>query len=265
MYDRFNREINYLRISVTDKCNLRCVYCMPSEGVPKKKHKDFLSFEEITEVVREGAALGLRKVRLTGGEPLVKRGIADLVSMISSVKGVEHLAMTTNGVVLEGLAPDLRAAGLDSLNISLDTLSPERYNRITRVGDITPVLRGLDAAAAAGFPIKINTVITDDTSAEELEALRQYCFSRGFRIQFINHFSICGEKRDDYRFDRPPACRDCNRIRLLAEGILKPCLHSDDEIVLDKNDIRGCLIETIRRKPEHGGVCGSRDMHEIGG
>ncbi len=265
MHDRFNREITYLRISVTDKCNLRCIYCMPSEGVSKKKHKDFLSFEEITEVAREGAALGLRKVRLTGGEPLVKRGIVDLVSMISSVKGVDHLAMTTNGVLLEGLAPDLRAAGLDSLNISLDTLSPERYSRITRIGDITAVLKGIETAAAAGIPVKINTVIMDDTSAAEIETLRQFCFSRGFRIQFINHFSIGGEKRDDYQFDRPPACRDCNRIRLLADGILKPCLHSDDEIVLDKNDIRGALIETIRRKPEHGGVCGSRNMSEIGG
>jgi cyclic pyranopterin phosphate synthase len=105
----------------------------------------------------------------------------------------------------------------------------------------------------------------NDTAAEDIEALRQFCFNRGFRIQFINHFSIDGEKRDDYEFDRPPACKNCNRIRLLPEGVLKPCLHSDDEIILDKNDIRGSLTETIRRKPEHGGTCSSRNMSEIGG
>ena len=265
MRDCYNREINYLRISVTDKCNLRCIYCMPPQGVVKKQHKYFLSFEEITAVVREGAALGLRKVRLTGGEPLVKRGIVDLVSMLSPLKGIDHLAMTTNGVLLDSFARDLRTAGLDSLNISLDTLNPERYGRITRGGDITAVLKGIDAAAAAGFPLKINTVIMDDTAAEEIETLRQFCYTRGFRIQFINHFSINGEKRDDYEFDRPPACRDCNRIRLLADGVLKPCLHSNDEIALDKNNIRASLLETVRRKPEHGGVCDSRNMSEIGG
>ncbi len=265
MQDRFGRNINYLRISITDKCNLRCVYCMPEDGVPRKEHGEFLSFEEITQVVRAGVPLGLKKIRLTGGEPLVKRGIVDLVGMVRSVEGIEHLAMTTNGVLLEDMAEKLREAGLDSLNVSLDTLDPERYHRITRCGTISDVLRGLDAAKRAGFPVKINMVIMDDTQAGEIEELRQFAYAMGFAIQFINHFSIHDTKFSDYRFDRPPACRNCNRIRLLAEGVLKPCLHSDEEIKLDLRNIPASLKKAVLHKPAKGEACTTRDMHEIGG
>ena len=134
MYDSYNREITYLRISVTDKCNLRCRYCMPEEGVPVRRHEEFLSFEEITAVVRAAVKLGVTKVRLTGGEPLVKRGIVDLVRMVRSVEGLRHLAMTTNGTLLARFAGELKAAGLDSVNVSLDTLDPERYRHLTRGG-----------------------------------------------------------------------------------------------------------------------------------
>ncbi|MBN1835386.1 MAG: radical SAM protein [Spirochaetales bacterium] len=265
MYDSYNREINYLRISVTDKCNLRCRYCMPAEGVPARSHEEFLSFEQIVQVVRVGVGLGLTKIRLTGGEPLVKRGIVELVRMIREVEGVRHLGMTTNGVLLAGYAAPLRSAGLDSVNISLDTLDPERYHHITRVGDIRRVLEGIEAAREAGFPIKINMVVLEDTEPQEIEEMRGFCAAKGLTLQLINHYALGEEKRNDYVFDRPPRCESCNKIRLLADGTLKPCLHSDDEIPLDLDNIEGSLKRTIAAKPERGGVCTNRPMVGIGG
>ena len=265
MYDSYDRQIDYLRISVTDKCNLRCVYCMPAEGVPLRGHEEMLSFEQIRAVVRAGVGLGITKVRLTGGEPLVKRGIVGLVKTIREVPGLRHLGMTTNGVLLEPLAAALRQAGLDSLNISLDTLNPERYRALTRCGEITRVLAGIEAARVQGFPIKINTVVLNDTPAEEISALREFCSQRSLTLQLINHYSLTEEKMDHYKFDRPPDCSKCNRIRLLADGHLKPCLHSDHEIPLDFGDLEASLRRAILSKPERGSVCSQRSMMEIGG
>jgi cyclic pyranopterin phosphate synthase len=265
MYDSFNRRITYLRISVTDKCNLRCRYCMPEEGVPIRRHQDYLSFEQITAVVQAAVRLGVTKVRLTGGEPLVKRGIVELVGMIRGVEGLQILAMSTNGILLPRYAGPLKAAGLDSLNISLDTLDPERYRRITRIGDIRHTLAGIDAAVAEGFPVKINMVVLEDTSKSEIERMRRFCTQKGAKLQLINHYDLSAEKSDDYRYDRPPRCEECNRIRLLADGILKPCLHSDLEIPVDFNDIEASLLETVARKPARGMICTVRSMMEIGG
>lgn len=265
MLDLYNREITYLRISVTDKCNLRCTYCMPEEGVDLRHHTDFLSFEQITQVVRVGVGLGLTKIRLTGGEPLVKKGITDLVRMIAGVDGVRHVAMTTNGVLLQAMAAELKAAGLASVNISLDTLDPERYREITRVGSIEKALEGIEAARAQGFPIKLNMVVLDETTIDEIESMRRFCLQKKIRLQLINHFSLNEEKYNNYTFDRPPKCENCNRIRLLADGQLKPCLHSDLEIPLDLDDIEGSLRRTILSKPERGSVCENRLMYEIGG
>jgi cyclic pyranopterin phosphate synthase len=265
MYDSYNRRIDYLRISVTDKCNLRCRYCMPEEGVALRRHEDYLSFEQITEVVRAAVKLGVIKVRLTGGEPLVKRGIVGLVRMLHGVRGLKHLAMTTNGTMLTRYARGLKAAGLDSLNISLDTLDPERYRYLTRRGEIEWVLQGIEAARAEGFPVKINMVVLEDTSQQEIEGLRRFCSQKGLKLQLINHFSLGAEKMDDYHFDRPPRCEECNKIRMLADGFLKPCLQSDQEIPIDMNDIEGSLLETVARKPERGSVCTGRSMMEIGG
>jgi cyclic pyranopterin phosphate synthase len=265
MYDSYNRPIDYLRISVTDKCNLRCRYCMPEAGVPERRHEEFLSHEQIAEVVRAGVRLGLAKIRLTGGEPLVKRGIVDLVAMIRAVPGVRHLAMTTNGTLLPTLAAPLRRAGLDSLNVSLDTLEAERYRQLTRWGNLADVLAGLEAAWREGFPLKINMVVLEDTSEGEIERMRDFCRAKSVRLQLINHFALDRPKRDPYLFDRPPKCKNCNKIRLLADGQLKPCLHSDLEIPLDPADIEGSLRRTILAKPENGCVCTNRSMAQIGG
>ncbi len=265
MFDQYNREISYLRISVTDKCNLRCRYCMPEEGVPRRSHEDLLSFEQITEVVRAAVRLGVTKVRLTGGEPLVRHGIVELVRMLARVEGLRHLAMTTNGSLLGSFAVELKEAGLRSVNVSLDTLNGARYRELTRGGDIRDVLDGIWDAMDAGLPVKINMVVLEDTPEIDVSHMKAYCQRVGARLQLINHFALDKEKRDGYRFDRPPSCATCNRIRLLADGTLKPCLHSDEEVKLDLSRIEESLREAVLSKPPRGGACVKRTMSEIGG
>ena len=266
MLDQFNREIHYLRISITDKCNLRCAYCMPEEGVPFKPHNAIMSFEEIVRVVESAAKLGIHKIRLTGGEPLVRKDVVELVRMIKAVEGIEHLGMTTNGVLLDKLAEPLREGGMDSLNISMDTLNPERYKKITRIGDISFTLRGIEAARSAGFgKIKINMVVMDNTPDGEIQEMDDFCVKKGLTLQLINHYDLSEEKQNTYVFDRPSKCAVCNRIRLTADGLLKPCLHSNQEIPVNPEDIISSLKETILAKPENGSVCTNRSMIEIGG
>ena len=146
MLDSFGRTIDYLRVSVTDRCNLRCTYCMPAEGVPLLRHEDILTFEEIAEVVRAAAAMGIGKIRLTGGEPLVRRGIVDLVRMLAAIPAIRDLSMTTNGTLLAGYAQRLAEAGLRRVNVSLDAVDAARYAAITRGGDVRQVLAGIAAA-----------------------------------------------------------------------------------------------------------------------
>lgn len=265
MFDRYNRPITYLRISVTDKCNLRCRYCMPAEGVPPRRHEDLLSLEQLAEAARAAVGLGVTKVRLTGGEPLVRRGIVQLVRMIAAIDGLTHLGMTTNGTLLAARARELRLAGLSSVNVSLDTLEAERYREITRGGAIEDALAGLRAAVAEGFAVKINMVVLSDTAPGEIEAMREFAGSAGARLQLINHFDLARRKTDGYAFDRPPACEGCNRIRLLADGTLKPCLHSNEELRLDPGRPAESLREAILSKPRRGGACTNRPMQQIGG
>ena len=265
MLDRFEREINYLRISVTDKCNLRCFYCMPEEGVLIRKHEDFLTFEQIEKIVQEAAKLGIKKIRLTGGEPLVKNGIEKLVEKISNIEGIEIVSMTTNGILLPQKANILIKRGLTKVNISCDTLNEKKYKKLTRGGDIQNVLKGIDAATAAGFKTKINMVVFEKTEKDEIRDMQDFCDKKGIKLQLINHYSLVSEKQEHYTFDRPPNCAKCNRIRLLADGSLKPCLHSNDEIKIDMNDIRDSLIRTILSKPKSGDSCSNRNMVEIGG
>lgn len=186
LIDRYGRRITYLRISVTDRCNLRCVYCMPPEGVSWMPHEKIITFEEIAQVVREAAALGVRKVRLTGGEPLVRRGLPDLIRMIAVVPGIEDISLTTNGILLEHMASELKEAGLHRLNVSLDTLKPDRYARITRGGSLDAVIRGLNAAEACGLaPIKINVVVVRGLNDDELLDLARLSIDRPWHVRFI--------------------------------------------------------------------------------
>lgn len=189
-FDEFGRNIDYLRVSVTDRCNLRCLYCMPEEGVPPKPHGSILSLEEIAAVIEIAAREGIKHIRLTGGEPLVRLGIADLIRQIRSIAGIESIALTTNGILLPEYALSLKQAGLDRVNISLDSLDPEQYRLITRWGDINLALRGIDAALETGFdPVKINVVVLRSLSQDFL-AFARMSLDRPLHIRFIEYMPV---------------------------------------------------------------------------
>ncbi|HPE21165.1 MAG TPA: GTP 3',8-cyclase MoaA [Candidatus Mcinerneyibacteriales bacterium] len=201
MNDLYKRQIDYLRISVTDLCNLRCIYCMPAEGVPKMHHADLLSFEEIVRLVNVFARIGVKKIRLTGGEPLVRKGIEELVAMLRAVEGIEEITLTTNGQLLEEKAPLLKHKGLGRVNVSLDTLDPEKYKKITRVGELFPVLKGIEAAREAGlFPVKINTVVMKGVNDDEVYDFAEMAIEQGLSWRFIEFMPLggVGEEQKNY-------------------------------------------------------------------
>lgn len=277
--DNYNRIISYLRISVTERCNFRCVYCMPAEGIQLANCDDLLSFEEIARVVRVGAKLGLSKIRLTGGEPTVRRDLPELVRTLRLINGINEIALTTNGARLLELAQPLKNAGLDRINISLDTLQPDRNAELTRRNHLPAVLQGIEAALAAGFTnLKINTVILRGINDDELCDLVSFAHEKGAQMRFIEFMPMGAARRDERnrtvsmremldrlkaRFDLVPEqksgendpargwtcrrtgarvgfitsmsdhfCGSCNRMRLTAEGGLRPCLHQDAEVDL---------------------------------
>ena len=303
MHDGFGRRVEYLRISVTDKCNLRCVYCMPVEGLPWLKREELLSYEEIAEVVRAMAGMGLRKLRITGGEPLVRRDLSTLVRKLRAVDGIEDIALSTNAVLLAEQAEELRAAGVDRLNVSLDSLRPERVDAISRrPGSAEAIFRGLDAAERAGFaPIKINCVVMRGRNDDEVADFAAITRERPWHVRFIEVMPTgadLGVSRDDFvssdeildavgrigalepvagpagngparYFAFPGAagtvgvitpmshnyCGSCNRMRLTADGQLRPCLFGSIQTNLRDPLRRGDPIEplvrqTLRIKPE---------------
>ena len=315
MLDGEGRLIEYLRLSVTDRCNCRCTYCMPAGGVPMLGHKDILSFEELTEVVSACAQLGVRKVRLTGGEPLVRRGLPELVRMIRAVPGVEELAMTTNATLLAPVAAELHHAGLDRLNVSLDTRDAARYAELTRGGSLEDALAGLAAARDAGFShTKVNCVLMGGVNDADVPRLAELARTEPIDVRFIELMPMgpCAGwpkarfipaetvleavpgleplRRDgvaelwhapgwagNVGLIRPMShrfCDGCSRIRVTADGRLKPCLHSAAEIPL--RGLHGeALLAELRRgiaaKPayhhmdqDHASQS-ARDMNEIGG
>ena len=266
--DRFDRCISYLRVSVTDRCDHRCVYCMPPAGPCLKPRGEILSYEQICTVAKAAVDLGIRKVRLTGGEPLLRRNIETLVDRLSGIPGLDELCMTTNGTRLRRMAVTLKEHGLDRVNVSMDTLDPEKYRRITRGGDVAEVLDGMDAARAAGLtPVKVNMVIFPDTTDAEVDAMRAFCATKGHTLQKIMLFSLYDRKDLSGRFhaERPPKCEECNRLRLTSDGFLKPCLFSEDEIRVDFEDPRGSIERAVQAKPESGSCCRNRGMSAIGG
>jgi len=268
MFDCWGREIHYLRISVTDRCNLRCRYCMPAQGIVMKQHDQILSYEAMARVAEAAAEMGIWKVRLTGGEPLVRRGVVDFVRRLRAIPKIREIAMTTNGVLLDRYAQELKLAGLDRLNISVDSLDPERYRRITRVGNLENALQGIRAAREAGFTnTKINMVLLEDTSVEEVEALQAYCNEMGMQLQRIHHYRLEDHHTipESHTAERPLPCNRCNRIRLTADGFLKPCLFSDTMIPVDLMDIGACIQRAIREKPAAGTACKAMGNWQIGG
>lgn len=319
MKDKYQRKIDYMRISVTDRCNLRCVYCMPPEGVAPKRHEEILTFEEILRVVQAATQVGIRRIRLTGGEPLVRKGIPSLVESLARVPGIEDLALTTNGILLADMAKDLHRRGLRRVNISLDTLNPRRYRDLTRGGDIRRVWQGIEAALKIGFdPVKINVVVMADSNLDELPAFADLTRNLPLHVRFIEVMPLDENAQGhDYVSVREmqaaaldellpcpgpqgagPAryyqlegalgtigfispvsrhfCRTCNRLRLTADGVIRPCLCYTHGIPLrerlrsglDDEGLVDLLAQAIATKPkEHNlgeGAC-NVPMSQIGG
>ncbi len=267
LLDKFNRRIDYLRVSVTDRCNRRCTYCMPNEPFVHKDHAEILSYEQFEAVVRTAVKMGMTKVRLTGGEPLVRRDIEQFVAKLAVIEGLAELCMTTNGSLLAEKCAALKHCGLSRLNISMDSLDADRYHQLTG-GDLRQTISGIEAAIKAGFEnTKINMVILDDTTEKEIEAMKAFCRQRGLLLQKIMQFSLYD--RDDlsrrFRAERPPKCDSCNRLRLTADGFLKPCLFSDEEIKVDFGNIEGSILQAVAKKPRSGTACRNRFMSQIGG
>jgi cyclic pyranopterin phosphate synthase len=281
LIDRCQRRLNYLRISVTDRCNLRCAYCLPGDDIPRLRHEEVLRYEEILRVARVAAGLGITKVRVTGGEPLVRRGITDFLAELARIPGIRDLSLTTNGLLLKENAGRLRAAGVARVNVSMDTLDPGRYRDITGVDAFEQAWEGIRAAQAHGFhPIKINVVALRGVNDDELPALARLSLDAPLHVRFIEFMPI-GRSRfagapllfpeimerisvigrllpvegspldgpaHRYRFDGArgevgfiPAishhfCSRCNRLRLTADGHLRPCLLSDRH-----EDVKGPL------------------------
>ena len=313
MLDACGRTITYLRISVTDRCNYRCRYCMPAEGVEKRAHEDVCSLEELCAIAEAAVACGVRKIRVTGGEPLLRRGIVEFCRMLKAIDGVEELCLTTNGSLLPALAAPLRGAGVDRLNISLDTLRPERFRAITRLGTLADVLRGIEAAQAAGFEcLKLNCVLLGGINDDEVSDFVELTRERPWQVRFIEQMpmGVCAdwgsylpartvlekcpalEKADNdgvaslYRLPGARGtvglitplshdfCGACSRIRVTADGRLKPCLHSDAEIALrgltgaalEQAIRQGILAKPARHHLNAEGVTQThRTMNEIGG
>lgn len=334
MKDSHGRVIDYMRISLTDRCNYRCIYCMPADGVTSLCHSDILSLEEIERVVRVAATMGIKRFRLTGGEPLVRKGVVDLVRAIHETPGVDDVSLTTNGVLLPKYAEKLASAGLSRVNISLDTLDPEQFRYITRRGELHEAIDGIDAALATGFdPVKVNAV-TVRSLGQDFLAFAKMTIDRPLHMRFIEYMPVgesagshgCGWGREDVipseeLFDvinerakaeglptlvaagdeKPkgwgPAryfmfpgargtvgfisplsrhfCSECNRLRMTADGKIRPCLFSDAEYDMraalrgDGGDdaIRAVLMEALGAKPDdhHDKVGTERGMSQIGG
>ena len=334
MKDSHGRVIDYLRISLTDRCNFRCIYCMPEEGVCAMSHDEILRIEEIETIARVATRIGIKSVRLTGGEPLVRKGVADLVHSLHEMPGIENISMTTNGVLLPKMADELKRAGLSRVNISLDTLDPEQFEFITRVGKIESTLAGIDAALEAGFnPVKINAVTVRSLNQDFL-AFAKLSIDRPLHVRFIEYMpvgtstgsdgtgwgkqdvvpseellGIINERareeglpelvpagNDDKPIGWGPAryfefpgakgtvgfisplsrhfCSECNRLRLTADGKLRPCLFSDREVDVrtalregGEEAVYNCFLEALNLKPDehHDKVGTERNMSQIGG
>jgi len=266
MYDRYNRKINYLRVSVTDKCNLRCSYCMPADGVAVLQHEDILSYEEITEVVRYGVGNGIDKVRITGGEPLVRRDITRLVEMLSQIEGIRDLSMTTNGLLLERYAESLVKAGLQRVNVSLDTLDAEKFSKITRGGALEKVLTGLEAAREAGLtPIKINTVLHQSFDEHDRQALTAFCRTKGYELRFIREMDLAEGTFSKVEGGRGGDCPRCNRLRLTPHGRLSPCLFSNLGYDVRELGIARAFEMALQNKPLSGSTNNSCTFYRMGG
>ncbi|MCI6859502.1 MAG: GTP 3',8-cyclase MoaA [Eubacterium sp.] len=317
MIDKFGRDITYLRLSVTERCNLRCRYCMPEDGICKKKPEEMLTEKEMIQAVWAASSLGITKVRITGGEPLIKSNIISICKKTMAVPDIQEVCITTNGILLPKLAKPLKEAGVTRINISLDTLDEEKYAFLTRTGHLDKAIDGLKAALEAGFEkIKINTVLLGGFNDDEIPTLAGLTKKYPVDVRFIELMpmydggdfgpeayiphSIVTEKLPDLEpiksdggvaklFKFPDGkgniglispvnahfCKSCNRLRLTADGKLKPCLHSGDEFSIKGMNflqMKEQMEKAILEKPAYHGELSyyqrsnaNRNMNQIGG
>lgn len=266
MLDRFNRHINYLRVSVTDRCNLRCRYCMPEEGITLIRHEDVLTYDEITAFTRVAVAAGISKVRITGGEPLVRKGVTELVRMLSGIEGITDLSMTTNGILLADNAVALAEAGLMRVNVSLDTLDPEKYRYVTRGGELHSVIMGIEAAQKAGLrPVKINCVIKSNPDETDAREVAEFCMKEGLEVRFIRQMDLASGTFSVVHGGTGGHCAKCNRLRLTPEGMLRPCLFSDRGFSIRELGAEEALRLALEAKPERGTANHVNGFYNIGG
>ncbi len=264
--DSHNRSINYLRLSITDRCNLRCTYCMPSDGVEMLPYDDILSYEEMAEFVRVAVSVGINKVRVTGGEPLVRRGVINFIGMLSDIPGIDDLAMTTNGSLLPDLAGPLREAGLQRINISLDTLDQEKFMTLTRGGQLSDVLAGIEAAREAGLtPIKINCVVEESRDEPDAIAIARFAQQNGYEARFIPRLDIAAGHFSVVDGGQGGHCASCNRLRLSSDGHLRPCLFNDISINIRSMPYIEAIRLAVREKPHSGTASDNNQMRSIGG
>jgi cyclic pyranopterin phosphate synthase len=265
MLDRYNRTINYLRISVTDRCNLRCIYCMPAEKVKFMPAEQILTLTEIVEVTKVAANLGIRKIRLTGGEPLMRPDIVEIVRGIRSIDGIDEICLTTNGTRLAGLASELKKAGLTRVNISLDSLQPQKFNKITR-GNLNNVLKGIDAALKAQLvPVKINFVRIKGVNEQDEEEVKNFCEKKGLKIRFIRQMNLRTGEFYPVEGGEGGICNICNRLRLTANGLIKPCLFSNKGYSIRDLGIEQAFYQAIHQKPLKGEINQEHSFYNIGG
>ena len=324
--DSFQRPINYLRISVTDRCNLRCIYCMPAGGVGLVSHEDILSYEEIYTIVQAAAELGINKVRITGGEPLVRSGLTKLIPMLASIDAIDDISLTTNGTMLSRYAAELKSAGLHRVNVSLDTLKQDRFEFITHThgAKLSDVLKGIEVAKSVGLnPVKINVVVMSGINDDELLDFAAKTIGDGWHVRFIELMPVAGDSTGNllfvpasdirqrlellgelqpclpsigngpakyFRFPQAKGtigfitpvsehfCFRCNRLRLTADGKLRPCLLAEDEIDLKEplrsgvssSGLKQLIVEAVARKPlrhhlAEGYVPKDRPFSQVGG
>ena len=266
MKDRLGRTIDCLRVSVTDQCNLRCRYCMPAGYVPPTRPEDMLTFEEITEVVAAALGLGVTRIRFTGGEPLVRPGVEKLVRMVAARPGVTDLALSTNGLLLGQQVAGLAAAGLRRVNISLDTMSPERYRALTRGGDLGLVLEGIEAARAAGLaPIKLNCVVRRSCLEPDAQAVAAFAAEQGLEVRFIHQMDATRGTFSVVQGGAGGDCPRCSRLRLSCDGVVRPCLFSDLGFSVRELGPREALRRAVEQKPAAGGPCHDNWIRAVGG
>lgn len=266
MFDCYNRKINYLRISVTDRCNSRCVYCMPEEGIPLIPHDKVLRFEEIIAFTKVAVSYGIDKVRLTGGEPLVRKNIEYLVAELAKISEIKDLSMTTNGFLLAKYATLLKESGLQRINISLDTLNPDTFRKITRIGNLPDVLNGIEAAQKAGLqPIKINCVIQNNPNEPDALAVAEFCKQHHFQVRFIRQMNLQHGEFWPVYGGKGGNCHSCNRLRLTSDGFLLPCLFSDKSYHIKELGYAKAIETAIAQKPKSGSQNHNLGFYNIGG